>query len=235
MYHQIAATPPKGTPYRSLVVKPADFKRQMWLLKISGYTGLSMQNLLPYLKAEKKGKVFGLTFDDGYLNNLTNALPILQQFGFTSTCYVVSQMLGKTNLWDQPKGIPQTPLMDIAQLRQWAQAGQEVGAHTQNHVHLNSLQLSDAAQEIQGSKTDLEQMLGLPVGSFCYPYGQYSPEHIGQVDAAGYQTATTTQRGNCGILSDLLELPRITVARSTTLPVVFLKVATHYETWKSSQ
>ncbi len=75
-----------------------------------------MTDLQRHLRGEKTGKVVGITFDDGYLNNLTNALPVLQKHGFTSTCYVVDGLLGKTNVWDESIGIAQTPLMTVEQL-----------------------------------------------------------------------------------------------------------------------
>ena len=118
VYHQIAAAPVKGSPFRSLYVSPGAFARQMRLLKWLGYTGLSMTGLQPYLSGEKQGKVAGITFDDGYLNNLTHALPILAHYGFSSTCYAVSSQLGKTNVWDTSMGIAQTPLMNAAEIRQ---------------------------------------------------------------------------------------------------------------------
>lgn len=235
MYHQIAPKPKKGTPFRSLVVSPESFARQMGFLRAVGYQGLSMHDLQPYLKGEKIGKVFGLTFDDGYLNNLTNALPVLQKNQFSSTCYVVSQLLGKTNVWDDKVGIPSADLMGAAQLKQWLAAGQEVGAHTRHHVHLNQLDAAQSALEIQGCKTELEQSLDTTISSFCYPYGQYSALHVEQVKSAGYQTATTTQRGNCSPQTSPYELKRIIVARSTLLPIVWLKVATHYETYKANR
>ncbi|MEY4910673.1 MAG: hypothetical protein RL761_336, partial [Pseudomonadota bacterium] len=136
VYHQIAEAPKKGAPFRGLYVSPAAFARQMALLKLLGYQGLSMTDLQPYLRGDKQGKVVGITFDDGYLNNLTNALPALQKQGFTSTCYVVDGLLGQTNVWDKSIGIAQTPLMSVEQLLQWQASGQEVGAHTQEHVDL---------------------------------------------------------------------------------------------------
>ena len=59
-----------------------------------------LRDICSYLLGERAGKVFGLTFDDGYLNNLTHALPVLRRHDFSSTCYAVSQQLGKTNEWD---------------------------------------------------------------------------------------------------------------------------------------
>ena len=65
-YHQIDTPPASGAPYRSLVVSPAAFARQMALLKTLGYRGMSMNRLEPYLRGEKSGKVVGITLDDGY-------------------------------------------------------------------------------------------------------------------------------------------------------------------------
>ena len=80
MYHQIDASPPKGTPLRGLTVTPERFGRQMGLLRWMGYRGVSINELEPYLRGEKTGKVVGITFDDGYRNNLEHALPVLQRF-----------------------------------------------------------------------------------------------------------------------------------------------------------
>jgi len=229
VYHQIDAAPPKGAAFRSLYVSPASFALQMGFLKMLGYQGLSMSALLPYLKGEKQGKVVGITFDDGYLNNLTHALPILQRHGFSSTCYCVSQRLGQTNVWDQAQGIAQTPLMNVGQLRQWAAGGQEVGAHTRHHVNLTACDPALARAEMVLSKDELEMAVQQPVMHFCYPYGVYHPGHVAMAQQAGFVTVTTTQRGRCHAGAGLWQLPRVPVLRSTTLPVFWLKVASRYE------
>jgi peptidoglycan/xylan/chitin deacetylase (PgdA/CDA1 family) len=229
MYHQIAQAPPKGTPFRSLCVAPADFERQMAWLKALGYQGLSMSALMPYLMDERQGKVFGITLDDGYLNNLTHALPVLQRHGFSATCYVVSQLLGKSNVWDREVGIPDSTLMSASQLREWIAGGQEVGAHTRHHVHLKQLALADSREEIALCKSELEGLVGAPVTHFCYPYGEFTAEHVAMAREAGYQTVTTTERGRCHAQEDLMLLPRIPVARSTTRLALWLKLATAYE------
>ncbi len=224
-YHQIATTPPKGTPYRSLVVAPEDFARQMQMLKVLGYQGLSMGALMPYLQGEKVGRVVGITFDDGYLNNLQNALPILRKYGFSSTCYVVSGLLGQTNIWDRGKGIPQVPLMTASELRLWLQGGQEVGAHTRHHVHLPSLEADVCDDEIRGCKMDLETLLEQQVAHFCYPYGEFDARHVSATRDAAYLTATTTQRGRYAPEGNLFRVPRITVVRRTTRLGLWLRIA----------
>ena len=229
VYHQIDTAPPKGAPFRSLYVSPAAFARQMALLRALGYQGLSMAQLTPYLRGEKMGKVVGITFDDGYLNNLQHALPVLQRHGFSSTCYAVSDLAGQTNVWDKEVGIAQTPLMDADQMRAWVQGGQAIGAHTRHHVHLPLLDAAALQDEVAGSKAVLEQLLQTPVQDFCYPYGNYQPSHVAAARAAGYITATTTQRGRSRAGDDLLQLARVPVLRATSLPVLWMKLATRYE------
>jgi peptidoglycan/xylan/chitin deacetylase (PgdA/CDA1 family) len=229
VYHQIAQAPKKGASFRGLYVSPAAFARQMALLKMLGYTGLSMSDLQPYLRGEKAGKVFGITFDDGYLNNLTDALPVLQKHGFSSTCFVVDGLLGTTNSWDIEKGIEQTPLMSAQQLLQWQAGGQEVGAHTQDHVNLLNINEIDAWKQIAKSKTTLQTLLNKPVNHFCYPYGKFDERHSTMAKQAAYETATTTVRGRVHAATNMLTLPRVPVVKSTSLPVFLLKVATRYE------
>jgi peptidoglycan/xylan/chitin deacetylase (PgdA/CDA1 family) len=229
VYHQIDEAPEKGRPFRSLYVAPRAFARQMALLKVLGYTGLSMSALMPYLRGEKTGKVVGITFDDGYLNNLTNALPVLARQGFSSTCYVVSGLLGQTNVWDEKIGIAQTPLMDEGQLRQWVAGDQELASHTHRHINLQTSTDEDSAADIQKGKTALEAITAQNVEHFCYPYGGFDVRHVGMAVDVGFVTATTTQRSRCQPGADLMQLPRVPVVRSTSLPVFWLKIATGYE------
>ena len=229
VYHQIDMAPAKGAAFRSLYVAPDAFARQMRLLDLLGYQGLSMSALLPYLLGEKHGKVVGITFDDGYLNNLTHALPVLRRFDFSSTCYAVSQRLGQTNVWDEAQGIAQTPLMDAGQLSQWVAGGQEVGAHTRHHVFLPQCDNRTCLEEMALGRAELEVATGSAVTHFCYPYGQYTAEHVAMARQAGFETVTTTQRSRVASGADLWQLPRVPILRSTTLPVFWLKVATVYE------
>src|SRR5688572_13812483 len=99
-YHQTDKPPRRGTPVRSLTLPPWRFAMQLRALKLLGWQGLSLRDLEPYLRGEMSGKVFGITLDDGYVNNFDNALPILRDVGFTATAYIVSGQVGGTNAWD---------------------------------------------------------------------------------------------------------------------------------------
>lgn len=217
MYHQIGEPAPKGTPYRGLTVTPKKFRRQMhWMARL-GYRGLSMTDLLPYIRGEQSGKVFGITFDDGYRNVLENALPVLLSLNFTSTTYFVANQFDGSNVWDHDKGIPPSPLMSKNEARRWVAAGQEAGSHTLDHVHLTKISSDLAHQQIAYSKSRLEDALQVAINAFCYPYGDENEQVRDMVRATGYSNATTTKRGLALTTDDLFGLPRVTVSRSTHL------------------
>ena len=184
-YHHTEQAPPKGFPMRSLWVSPSSFSTQMRWLSRLGYRGLSMSDLTPYLKGEKKGKVVGITLDDGYQSNVSQALPILKNHGFSATCYVVSGRLGQHNEWDAALGMAKAALMSGEEMRTWVDAGMEVGSHTCSHADLNHLSLEAARHELLQSKSDLEHLLQKPVTQFCYPSGHLSQEHVALVSQAG--------------------------------------------------
>ena len=232
MYHQVDEPPPKGTPLRGLIVAPSSFAWQMRMLKVIGYQGLSMRDLEPYLSGEKQGKVVGITFDDGYQNNVVNALPLLKKYNFTATCYGVSSMIGGTNIWDHGI-VAEKPLMNLSDWEAWRDAGMDVGSHTSVHAKLTELSDEQAQEQIAKSKQELEQALGTEVRHFCYPYGWYRQEHQNMAKQAGYVTATTTHRGRVNTGDDAYTLKRIMVARATNPLQLFMKIATCYEDKRS--
>lgn len=188
-----------------------------------------MHDLEPYLQGKSKGKVVGITFDDGYQNNVKNALPVLTKYGFTATCYGVSSMIGGTNSWDLDIGVAQKPLMTASDWRTWLQAGMDIGSHTRTHADLTKLSSPDAFDQITDSKRELENSLGCEVRHFCYPYGRFDASHGQMAKQAGYITATTTQRGRIHPSDDRYTLRRVLVAQATPLLQFGLKIATPYE------
>jgi peptidoglycan/xylan/chitin deacetylase (PgdA/CDA1 family) len=228
MYHSIEVMP-KSTVMRSLHVSPKRFMTQMWLLNMLGYKGLSMRELKPYLDGEKTGKVVGITFDDGYQNNLLNAAPILKKYNFGATCYLVSQRIGTSNTWDLDKGITQRPLMNQSEIQEWLNLGLDIGAHTQTHPLLEELSEQQSQEEIFNCKADLEEMFKVAIKDFCYPFGRFNEPLLNMIEEAGYITATTMSRGRVVPQSNKLTLPRIPITHHT-LPHLFLaKILTKYE------
>jgi peptidoglycan/xylan/chitin deacetylase (PgdA/CDA1 family) len=228
MYHSIESMP-KSTVMRSLHVPPRRFEFQMWMLRILGYKGLSLKNLKPYLDGEKHGKVVGITFDDGYQNNLINAAPVLKKYNFSATCYIVSESIGSSNTWDLGKKITQSPLMSENEIYEWLNLGMDIGAHTRTHVDLTSISKRKAQMEINDCKIELENSFNLQVTDFCYPFGRFNELVCNMAKDSGYLSATTMQRGRANSQSNRYMLPRIPI-NHRTLPHLFLaKILTKYE------
>ena len=229
MYHQVDTPPPSGTPMRGLVVSPRSFARQMAMLRLMGYQGVSMRDLEPWLRGERHDRVVGITFDDGYRNNLLQALPVLRRNRFTATCYAVSSASGDWNTWDAAQGVPRAALMDKSDFKQWLAAGMDVGAHTRRHLDLTTIDDTTALDEIAGSKKELESALDTEVRHFCYPYGHFNDAHRAMVASAGYVSATTVRRGRAWPGDDVFALPRVLVSQSNHLGHFLAKLTTGYE------
>jgi len=227
-YHNVDV-PRRDARLRGLYVLPRRFRMQMRMLKWMGYQGLSLSGLLPYLRGERSGKVVGISFDDGYLDNLVHALPVLQNYGFQATCYIVAARIGDCNRWDLEQGMDRKPLMDRGQIGEWLGAGMEIGSHTLDHADLARCAHSELREQVADSKERLEQTFGVAVEHFCYPYGNYTPQVVEQVAGAGYVTATTTRRSRARPSDPLLELPRVPVFRSTLPHLFWAKIETGYE------
>ena len=228
MYHNIGE-PPKDARLRGLYVRTGAFGRQMWLLKLLGYQGLSMSEAMPYLRGEKTAKVVAITFDDGYLDTLEQALPILNTFGFRATCYFVSGRAGQYNDWDAATLNVQKQLMTDDQIKAWHTAGMEVGAHSRTHPRLPKCTDEELKTELTGSKADLEALTGAPVTQFCYPYGDLDGRVANAARDAGYSAATTVNRGRACPGDDLMLLRRVLISGSNMLYLFMLKLLTKYE------
>ena len=228
MYHNIGRSP-KGANLRGLYVRRGAFARQMRILRALGFQGISMSAAMPYLRGEREGRVVAITFDDGYVDTLENALPVLQEVGFSATCYVVSGRIGQYNHWDATALNVRKPLMSAVQLRAWQAAGMEVGAHTRTHPRLPVCTDEELKNEIAGSRADLQELLGAPVTQFCYPYGELDDRVVNVVRQAGFVAATSTRRGRAQANDDLLRLRRVLVSGSTLLHLFVMKLFTRYE------
>jgi peptidoglycan/xylan/chitin deacetylase (PgdA/CDA1 family) len=92
-----------------------------------------------------------LTFDDGYADTLTEALPLLKQYGCTATCYLVSDAIGGYNTWDAGFLQEKKQLMSHAQAQEWLAAGMEIGSHS-CYPRLPDLEHEALEREVAGSR-----------------------------------------------------------------------------------
>ena len=174
LYHRIG--PLRFPASRDLTVSPERFERQMRWLARKGYVGIKPSELLHWLRHGNglPKKPILLTFDDAYADLADYGLPILRKYGFTGAVFVVTDRLGGTNTWDEAIGRGTLHLMTAEQIRYWAGQGIEFGAHSRTHAHLTELSPAGLSDEVAGSKYDLSALLGYPIVSFAYPYGEYN-------------------------------------------------------------
>ena len=211
MYHQVSHFSPWKV-HGGVFCETRRFRSQMAYLKSAGY---SVVPLLKTVNCKLKTSPISLTFDDGYQNFADNAWPILQEFGYPATVYVLSSCIGGRAEWLKPK-YEKAPLMDAATLRRLSAEGVNIGSHGRTHRRLATLPLDEQRREIADSKRELEDLLGKPVNDFCYPYGSYTPDTVRLVEESGYATAVTCDRRNpCATVHTL---PRLPVNYGTLLP-----------------
>jgi peptidoglycan/xylan/chitin deacetylase (PgdA/CDA1 family) len=208
MYHGVATV--ADDPFH-LFVTPDRFRLQMLLLKRCGLRGVSLATLGDAISAGRAQGLVGITFDDGYRDVLRFALPVLHQYGFAATFFIVSDLLGGSNTWDPP---PRRDLMTTADVRELAAAGQEIGSHGARHARLTEVAPAELHREVAGSRTTLVALLGAEPRSFCYPYGAVDATVVRAVADAGYTfgCAVTRVPGVAGPLAT----PRIGVGERDT-------------------
>lgn len=181
MYHSVA--PYDRDPYH-VTVHPARFEQQLHWLHRRGLRGTSMRELLAARREGTDRGLVGLTFDDGYADFCEHVLPALGRFGFTATVFVLADLLGGANCWDEAG--PRKALMTAEQIRHAAQCGMEIGSHGRRHVSLTSTGNGHLTTEVAGSRAILQEVSGQEVTGFCYPYGHLNRLALDAVRAAGY-------------------------------------------------
>lgn len=151
-----------------------------------------------------------LTFDDGFANFATVALPLLAEQGWPATVFVVSDHVGSTNNWGghAQRGIPTLPLMGWADLERVVAAGVTVGAHTRRHPDLTSQSADALRDEIGGCVATISERLGRRPTAFAYPYGRLSEGVVGATKDWCTHACTTELRV-LSVGEDPLRLPRL--------------------------
>jgi peptidoglycan/xylan/chitin deacetylase (PgdA/CDA1 family) len=208
MYHHIDVAGPAADAIRQdLSVPPTSFAAQMGYLARNGYHPVSVPDLVEYLATGKPlpQRPVVLTFDDGYLDNYTNAFPVLKNTGFTGTFFIITDFAGQGEYmsWDQAA--------------EMAASGMDLESHTLDHPDLSVLSANSLSRQLSESRAILEKKLGKPVRYLSYPAGRYDAAVVRAAEKAGYLGAVTTVYGESHAWGGQFELTRIRVRGTDTL------------------
>lgn len=220
MYHSISNSK------NPLSVSINSFEKQMRFMNQNAFKTTSLHNI----ENIKSGKFFIITFDDGYEDVFLNALPILKKYNFTATCFFVSNLIGKYNVWDEDKeNFIKLNLMNNSQISLWIDNNMDVGSHTADHKNLLKLNSNDKKIQINEPKKYFNEFFNIDVKTFSYPFGAFDDESFNIVKD-NYLFAVTTNRSryifnkfnNC-------KIPRVPVNKKDNIIKFYLKTNTIYE------
>jgi peptidoglycan/xylan/chitin deacetylase (PgdA/CDA1 family) len=202
-HHGVGTSSPEVDPL-FLQVPPERLRAQLELLAAAGFSFVTASELAGQLDGGgiAPGQL-ALTFDDGMGDNLTAALPLLQELGVPATFYIATGYTGQANPWMRGDG---HRMMTAEELRALAAAGMELGAHTVTHPDLARLDHDACLAEMRGSADALEAMTGRRWPTFAYPYGNYGPAAHAAARDAGFTLAFTTD--DRGAWDDRYAIPR---------------------------
>ena len=217
MYHSISScTSPK---FRRYTVDPETFARQMRCIAEHGFTPITISDLTRTTAsggASLPPRPVLLTFDDGFADFASDALPVLTRFGFTATLYIATAYVGDTSRWLRREREATRPMLTWQELSQIAASGIECGAHTHTHPQLDTIPRAAARHEIAHSKGVLEQHLGRAITTFAYPFGYYTPAVRQLVCEAGYTSACAVHYTMSAVGEDPFALSRLIVTADTS-------------------
>jgi peptidoglycan/xylan/chitin deacetylase (PgdA/CDA1 family) len=178
----------------TLSVTPEQFERQIELMVRRGYVGATFHDAVHQPPSEK---VFAVTFDDSYRSVFRLAAPVLERLGVPGTVFVPTSFVGSEEpmAWpgidhwlDGPHSDELVP-MSWQELRSLAEAGWEIGSHTQNHPRLTQVDDAELADQLVTSRREIEQALDRPCRSLAFPYGDEDQRVVRATERAGYTAA----------------------------------------------
>jgi peptidoglycan/xylan/chitin deacetylase (PgdA/CDA1 family) len=201
MYHSVADV---SYDPNVLSVSPRRFAEQLAWLERRGLRGVAIGTLVAAMRAGRARGLVGITFDDGYVSVLENAVPELARRGFTASVYIISDRVGGKNDWDD--GTP-WPLLSAAQIGELAAAGIEIGSHSATHARLSGADADVLRAEVTGSREQLSRITDAEIRGFAYPYGDMDAAARRAVRDAGYEYACAVKAPRAAL--GLMALPRI--------------------------
>ncbi|WP_460974250.1 polysaccharide deacetylase family protein [Spirosoma knui] len=184
-YHQVRDWRPKDSKTaKDYIIPVAAFREQMQMLADSGYHTVLPDQLYAYLTtgAPLPPKPIMLTFDDGDLDQYETAAPILEKHGFKGAFFIMTVAIGRRG---------KQPYMDKTQIKDLADRGHAIGAHTWDHHNVKKYQGEDWKIQVEEPKAKLEAITGKPIKYFAYPFGLWNKQALPELQKRGYAAAFT--------------------------------------------
>ena len=201
-YHQVT-NEPSEPGFEMYNVPPAEFAAQLDYLQAEGYTTITLKDFMYAVNGYRPlpEKPIVLTFDDGYKDNYTEMLPILEAHGMTAVIYVITNELGQKNY------------LKLEELKDMERRGLEIGSHTSDHLPLTSLDKIPQRRQLRESKIYLEWSGLEPICSLSYPNGAFNSELEEILREENYLTAVTGEAGLNTIETNPYELYRVHIRK----------------------
>jgi len=197
-------------------ITPENFERQMAFLK-RNYTVVTVRELLEKIQSGcNKQRLVVITFDDGYLDNFEQAVPILKKYKLPACFFISSGIVGtdKPFSHDIKRLGRKIHTMSWQHVKQLHEMGFAIGAHTVNHTRLSHCNRDDLEKEIVGSKTMIEQKINAPVSYFSHPHGlltDISPIALSIIKRAGFLCNFSAYGGLVQPGGDLFDIKRVDI------------------------
>lgn len=204
MYHYVSPLPPEADNIREgLTVSPDTFRSHVEYLASEGYTSISLYEMNKALDdgSPLPSKPIILTFDDSYTDHYTYVFPVLQEFGFTGTFFVITEYTDNQNLNH----------MTWQQIKEMSDAGMSMESHTKSHNTLVERTYDFLVWEIVGSIESLESHTGSRPEIFSYPVGRYDNNTLAMLDTTSVIRAVTTEYGVYHTMHNALLSPRLRI------------------------
>jgi peptidoglycan/xylan/chitin deacetylase (PgdA/CDA1 family) len=172
-------------------ITPARFRSQMGYLKSQGLTAVTLSRAVELMRRgeAEPGRYVCITFDDAYQGLMEHAWPVLKEFGFAATIFVVTDYAGRVNDWDVNWGGRRFRHLNWEEMLKMSQDGIEFGSHGCRHRDLRRLKESELKRELAESKKMLEEKLGVPARTLSYPFGRYDLRVMQAASDCGYEAA----------------------------------------------
>jgi peptidoglycan/xylan/chitin deacetylase (PgdA/CDA1 family) len=198
-YHAIGECPHSERTHNCACISTETFAEQMKFLAKSRQV-ISLEDVVEGRFSGRRPAV-AITFDDGYRNVLTNAVPILRQYGFVATMFIPTKWIGQKNFWDAHTDCFPLEIVDEDELRGATRLGIAVESHGHAHIDLEQADPLTVAEDLQMSVAQLREILGRQPRYLAYPYGRQSPATWASAAQAGFSHAFLVDEVEAGKLA----------------------------------